>query len=212
MSIKTNKVVEQLSQFKIIPMVNITNINNIIPLANILINNNLPVIEITLRSEESVEAIRILHEKYPEMLIGAGTVLSFGQVKEAEIAGVNFIVSPGFNPKVIDFCQEEGLSIIPGVNNPMAIEAAFDKGLTAMKFFPAEASGGIDMIKSLLGPYSQLQLMPVGGINIDNINDYLAIPQVFACGCSWFVDEKLIENQDWDEIERLLQEILDKIN
>jgi 2-dehydro-3-deoxyphosphogluconate aldolase/(4S)-4-hydroxy-2-oxoglutarate aldolase len=140
------------------------------------------------------------------MLIGAGTVLNREQVIAAKEAGATFIVSPGFNPNTVKACQELNIPIIPGINNPSAIEAALEMGLTTLKFFPAEASGGTAMIKALLAPYTQVRLMPTGGISIHNIRDYLAIPRVIACGGSWMVDKKMIADKQWEEIGRLTRE------
>ncbi|MGL4914761.1 MAG: bifunctional 4-hydroxy-2-oxoglutarate aldolase/2-dehydro-3-deoxy-phosphogluconate aldolase, partial [Aeromonas allosaccharophila] len=134
---------------------------------------------------------------------GAGTVLNREQVIAAKEAGATFIVSPGFNPNTVKACQELDIPIIPGVNNPSTIEAALEMGLTTLKFFPAEASGGAAMIKALLAPYTQVKLMPTGGISTHNIGEYLAIPRVIACGGSWMVDKGLIEKKDWQEIGRL---------
>ena len=122
------------------------------------------------------------------------------------------MVSPGFNPNTVKACQETGIDIIPGVNNPSTVEAALEMGLTSLKFFPAEASGGISMVKSLVGPYGDIRLMPTGGITPLNIDNYLAVPQVLACGGTWMVDKKLVENGEWDEITRLTCEIFEQVN
>ncbi|MBY7767799.1 bifunctional 4-hydroxy-2-oxoglutarate aldolase/2-dehydro-3-deoxy-phosphogluconate aldolase [Vibrio fluvialis] len=197
---------QQIKALKIIPVIAIDNAEDIIPLGKVLVENGLPVAEITFRSDAAEEAIRLLRESQPEMLIGAGTVLNRAQVIAAKEAGATFIVSPGFNPNTVRACQELGIEIIPGVNNPSAVEAALEMGLTTMKFFPAEPSGGISMVKSLLAPYTDLQLMPTGGIKPSNVNDYLAIPRVIACGGTWMVDKSLIENGEWEELARLTRE------
>uniref|UniRef100_UPI0018C218DA bifunctional 4-hydroxy-2-oxoglutarate aldolase/2-dehydro-3-deoxy-phosphogluconate aldolase n=1 Tax=Vibrio anguillarum TaxID=55601 RepID=UPI0018C218DA len=121
-------------------------------------------------------------------------------------AGATFIVSPGFNPNTVKACQEIGIDIVPGINNPSTIEAALEMGLTTLKCFPAEASGGVNMVKALLAPYTNVRLMPTGGINPANIKDYLAVPRVLACGGSWMVDKKLIEAGQWDELAKLTRE------
>ncbi|EKO3394883.1 TPA: bifunctional 4-hydroxy-2-oxoglutarate aldolase/2-dehydro-3-deoxy-phosphogluconate aldolase [Vibrio fluvialis] len=197
---------QQIKALKIIPVIAIDNAEDIIPLGKVLVENGLPVAEITFRSDAAEEAIRLLRESQPEMLIGAGTVLNRAQVIAAKEAGATFIVSPGFNPNTVRACQELGIEIIPGVNNPSAVEAALEMGLTTMKFFPAEPSGGISMVKSLLAPYTDLELMPTGGIKPSNVNDYLAIPRVIACGGTWMVDKSLIENGEWEELARLTRE------
>ncbi|ENJ7184313.1 bifunctional 4-hydroxy-2-oxoglutarate aldolase/2-dehydro-3-deoxy-phosphogluconate aldolase [Vibrio fluvialis] len=197
---------QQIKALKIIPVIAIDNAEDIIPLGKVLVENGLPVAEITFRSDAAEEAIRLLRESQPEMLIGAGTVLNRAQVIAAKEAGATFIVSPGFNPNTVRACQQLGIEIIPGVNNPSAVEAALEMGLTTMKFFPAEPSGGISMVKSLLAPYTDLELMPTGGIKPSNVNDYLAIPRVIACGGTWMVDKSLIENGEWEELARLTRE------
>lgn len=197
---------QQIKALKIIPVIAIDNAEDIIPLGKVLVENGLPVAEITFRSDAAEEAIRLLRESQPEMLIGAGTVLNRAQVIAAKEAGATFIVSPGFNPNTVRACQELGIEIIPGVNNPSAVEAALEMGLTTMKFFPAEPSGGISMVKSLLTPYTDLELMPTGGIKPSNVNDYLAIPRVIACGGTWMVEKSLIENGEWEELARLTRE------
>ncbi|MFQ1741617.1 bifunctional 4-hydroxy-2-oxoglutarate aldolase/2-dehydro-3-deoxy-phosphogluconate aldolase [Aeromonas veronii] len=201
-----SSITEQLQALKVIPVIAIEQAEDIIPLGAALANNGLPVAEITFRSAAAVEAIRLLRKAYPEMLIGAGTVLNREQVSAAKEAGATFIVSPGFNPNTVKACQELDIPIIPGVNNPSTIEAALEMGLTTLKFFPAEASGGSAMIKALLAPYTQITLMPTGGISTHNINEYLAIPRVIACGGSWMVDKKLIAEKQWEEIGRLTRE------
>lgn len=146
------------------------------------------------------------------MLIGAGTVLNREQAVAAKEAGATFIVSPGLNPNTVKACQQIGIDIIPGVNNPSTIEAALELGLTTLKFFPAEASGGVNMVKSLLAPYADIQLMPTGGINSKNIRDYLSIPRVLACGGTWMVDKRLIEEKNWPELANLTREAVELVN
>ncbi|MDL5027764.1 bifunctional 4-hydroxy-2-oxoglutarate aldolase/2-dehydro-3-deoxy-phosphogluconate aldolase [Vibrio sp. TMPB1044] len=203
---------EQLKALKVIPVIAIDNAEDIIPLGKVLAENGLPAAEITFRSDAAVEAIRLLREAQPNMLIGAGTILNREQVLAAKEAGATFVVSPGFNPNTVKACQEIGIDIIPGVNNPSTVEAALEMGLTTLKFFPAEASGGISMVKSLVGPYGDIRLMPTGGITSSNIDNYLAVPQVLACGGTWMVDKKLVANGEWDEIARLTREIVEQVN
>ncbi|HHQ4775929.1 TPA: bifunctional 4-hydroxy-2-oxoglutarate aldolase/2-dehydro-3-deoxy-phosphogluconate aldolase [Aeromonas veronii] len=206
-----SSITEQLQALKVIPVIAIEQAEDIIPLGAALANNGLPVAEITFRSAAAVEAIRLLRQSQPEMLIGAGTVLNRDQVIAAKEAGATFIVSPGFNPNTVKACQELDIPIIPGVNNPSTIEAALEMGLTTLKFFPAEASGGSAMIKALLAPYTQITLMPTGGISTHNINEYLAIPRVIACGGTWMVDKKLIAEKQWEEIGRLTREAVAQV-
>lgn len=207
-----SSIKEQLKALKVIPVIAIDKAEDIIPLGKVLAENRLPAAEITFRSAAAAEAIRLLRETQPDMLIGAGTVLSREQAIAAKEAGATFIVSPGFNPNTVKACQEIGIDIVPGVNNPSTVEAALEMGLTTLKFFPAEASGGINMVKSLLAPYTDIELMPTGGINPANIKDYLAIPRVLACGGTWMVDKKLIEAGNWEELARLTREAVALVN
>ncbi|OOF61474.1 bifunctional 4-hydroxy-2-oxoglutarate aldolase/2-dehydro-3-deoxy-phosphogluconate aldolase [Rodentibacter sp. Ppn85] len=209
MAYTTEQIVEKLRQLKVVPVIAVDDAQDIIPLVKTLSENGLPVAEITFRSAAGEEAIRLTRQHFPDVLIAAGTVLTPAQVVAAKNAGADCIVTPGFNPNIVKLCQELGLPITPGVNNPMAIEAALELGVNAVKFFPAEASGGVKMIKALLGPYGQLQIMPTGGIGLHNIKDYLDIPNVVACGGSWFVEKQLIKSKNWDEIERLVKEVVD---
>lgn len=203
---------QQLQALKVIPVIAIDKAEDIIPLGKVLAENGLPAAEITFRSNAAVEAIRLLRETQPDMLIGAGTVLNREQAIAAKEAGATFIVSPGFNPNTVKACQEIGIDIVPGVNNPSTIEAALEMGITTLKFFPAEASGGVNMVKALLAPYSDVSLMPTGGVNQNNIKEYLAIPRVLACGGTWMVDKKLIEAGNWDELARLTHEAVALVN
>ncbi|AUV89282.1 bifunctional 4-hydroxy-2-oxoglutarate aldolase/2-dehydro-3-deoxy-phosphogluconate aldolase [Vibrio campbellii] len=207
-----SSIKEQLKALKVIPVIAIDKAEDIIPLGKVLAENGLPAAEITFRSAAAAEAIRLLRETQPDMLIGAGTVLNREQAIAAKEAGATFIVSPGFNPNTVKACQEIGIDIVPGVNNPSTVEAALEMGLTTLKFFPAEASGGINMVKSLLAPYTDIELMPTGGINPANIKDYLAIPRVLACGGTWMVDKKLIEAANWEELARLTREAVALVN
>ena len=207
-----SSIKEQLKALKVIPVIAIDKAEDNIPLGKVLAENGLPAAEITFRSAAAAEAIRLLRETQPDMLIGAGTVLNREQAIAAKEAGATFIVSPGFNPNTVKACQEIGIDIVPGVNNPSTVEAALEMGLTTLKFFPAEASGGINMVKSLLAPYTDIELMPTGGINPANIKDYLAIPRVLACGGTWMVDKKLIEAGNWEELARLTREAVALVN
>ncbi|AXY03568.1 keto-hydroxyglutarate-aldolase/keto-deoxy-phosphogluconate aldolase [Vibrio alfacsensis] len=204
-------IAEQLAEIKVIPVIAIDRAEDIIPLGKALAENGLPAAEITFRSDAAAEAIRLLREAQPDMLIGAGTVLNKEQAIAAKEAGATFVVSPGLNPNTVKACQEIGIEIVPGVNNPSAVEAALELGLTTVKFFPAEASGGINMLKSLLAPYTQIQVMPTGGINPNNVNDYLSLERVVACGGTWMVDKALINEGRWDEIARLTREAADLV-
>ncbi|SUT90458.1 KHG/KDPG aldolase [Actinobacillus lignieresii] len=206
MKYTTEQIIEKLRQLKVVPVIAVEQAEDILPLVKTLAENGLPVAEITFRSAAAEEAIRLVRQHYPDVLIAAGTVLTAEQVVKAKNAGADFVVTPGFNPTIVKLCQDLDFPITPGVNNPMSIEAALSLGIEAVKFFPAEASGGVKMIKALLGPYGNLQIMPTGGISPSNIKDYLAIPNIVACGGSWFVEKSLIQAKNWDEIGRLVRE------
>ncbi|MDG2915295.1 bifunctional 4-hydroxy-2-oxoglutarate aldolase/2-dehydro-3-deoxy-phosphogluconate aldolase [Bisgaard Taxon 10/6] len=205
------EIIEKLGQLKVVPVIAVDDSQDIIPLVQTLIDNGLPVAEITFRSAAGEEAIRLARQHFPDVLIAAGTVLTPAQVVAAKNAGADCIVTPGFNPNIVKLCRDLDVPIIPGVNNPTAIEAALELGITTVKFFPAEASGGVKMIKALLGPYGDLQIMPTGGISPANINTYLAVPNVVACGGSWFVDKGLIKAKNWAEIGRLVREAVELV-
>ena len=149
--------------------------------------------------------------EYPEMLVGAGTVLTTDQVDRAVEAGATFIVSPGLNPDTVKYCQEKGVPVIPGVITPSEIELALSLGLTFLKFFPAEAAGGLKMIKAVCAPYKMVSFMPTGGINIDNVNGYLSFDRIVACGGTWIVPKKALNEDNYDEITRLCKEAKEHI-
>ena len=196
----------RLQALKIVPVIALERSEDAVPLGRTLQKNGIPVAEITFRSAAAIDAIRRLRDALPDILIAAGTVLNAAQAKAAQQAGADFIVSPGFNPNTVKACQDMGIAITPGINNPMAIEAALELGIHTVKFFPAEASGGIPMLKALLAPYAMLQVMPTGGIGTHNIRDYLALKNVIACGGSWMVEKTLLDAQNWEEIARLARE------
>ncbi len=201
-----DKITEQLSLTRIIPVVVLHDTTEAKPLAQALCNGGLPCAEITFRTEVAADCIRIMSKEFPDMLIGAGTVLTPAHADLAMKAGAKFIVSPGFNPAVVKHCIKKKYPIFPGINNPSDIEAALTFGLTLLKFFPAEASGGLEMIKALSAPYPQVRFMPTGGINLSNLHTYLANDRVTACGGTWMVKEDLIKDGKFDEIQRLTEE------
>lgn len=201
-----NKVLEQLEQFGIVPVVVLDDVNDAEPLASALLKGGLPCAEITFRTDAAEESIKIISEKFPEMLIGAGTVLTIEQVERAVAAGAKFIVSPGINPKVVEYCVKKNIPIIPGTCNPSNVETALEYGLNVVKFFPAEASGGIKYIKAIAAPYCGVRFMPTGGINEDNIIDYLKYNRIIACGGSWMVKSDLIKSGDFERIERMTKD------
>jgi 2-dehydro-3-deoxyphosphogluconate aldolase/(4S)-4-hydroxy-2-oxoglutarate aldolase len=205
-------MINTLKQFKVIPVIQINKVEHAIPLAKVLVENGLPVAEVTFRTEAAADSIRAMRDAYPEMCIGAGTVLTPEQIDLAKEAGSEFIVAPGLNPNTVKRCQEIGMPIVPGVNNPSQVEQALELGLNFLKFFPAEASGGINMVKSLLAPYVDVSLMPTGGIGKHNVNGYLAVDRVVCCGGTWMVSPQMIENEQWDEIAVLVREAVELVS
>ena len=203
-----NKIHQQLSELRVVPVIKINHATNAVGLAKTLLANNLPLAEIIFRTSAAADSIRAMKQAFPAMSVGAGTILTIDQAKAAIEAGCDFIVTPALNPEIVDFCQKKGMTIIPGVNNPQMIDQALTLGLKVVKFFPAEASGGIDMIKSLAGVFP-IQFMPTGGIHSGNLTDYLAQPSVIACGGSWMVPSELIDYQNWDAIGLLIRKALE---
>ncbi|MEG3755976.1 bifunctional 4-hydroxy-2-oxoglutarate aldolase/2-dehydro-3-deoxy-phosphogluconate aldolase [Psychromonas arctica] len=196
---------EKLQSLKVIPVIAIKDANDAVPLGKVLVENGMPCAEITFRTPAAAQSIKNLREAFPEMLIGAGTVLNSETVDLAIDAGVDFIVSPGFNPTTVKYCQQRNMPIIPGVNNPSLVEQAMEMGLTTLKFFPAGPSGGVAMLKSLTAVYP-VSFMPTGGVSPANINDYLDINAVLACGGTWMVPADLIDNREWAKIGELVKE------
>ena len=199
-------IMKQFHDLGIIPVVKIDNAKDAVPLAKALCDGGLPVAEVTFRTDAAGEAIAAMCEAFPDMLVGAGTVLTTAQVDAAVKAGAKFIVSPGLNPDVVSYCKSIGVPIVPGVNNPSQIEQALALGLEVVKFFPAEASGGLAMIKAMSAPYGNLLFMPTGGINAANLNSYLSFGKVLACGGSWMVKSDMINAGDFAGITKLTQE------
>ncbi|EKO3397973.1 bifunctional 4-hydroxy-2-oxoglutarate aldolase/2-dehydro-3-deoxy-phosphogluconate aldolase [Vibrio fluvialis] len=197
---------EQLRDIKVVPVIAIKDANKAVKLAEVLIENGLPCAEVTFRTEQAALAMKNMREAFPDMLIGAGTVLTTAQVDQAIEAGVDFVVSPGFNPTTVKYCQQRGVTIVPGVNNPSLVEQAMEMGLDTLKFFPAEPSGGIAMLKALTAVYP-VSFMPTGGVSPSNVKNYLAIPAVLACGGTWMVPNDLIDNEKWDELAVLVKEV-----
>lgn len=205
------EMMKKLQQFKVIPVIQINRLEHAVPLAKVLVENGLPVAEVTFRTDVAAQAIKAMKEAYPELCVGAGTILTEQQVLLAKEVGSEFVVSPGLNPNTVRACQKIDMPIVPGVNNPSQVEQALELGLSFLKFFPAEASGGINMIKSLLAPYVDVSFMPTGGISKNNINDYLGLDRVVCCGGTWMVAPALIENEQWEEIARLVREAVNHV-
>ena len=198
-----NDMMKELYSIGLIPVIKIENPDDAVPLAKALIDGGLPAAEITFRTKCAAEAIKNITEAYPEMLVGAGTVLTTEQVDAAIAAGSKFLVSPGLNPKVTAYALSKGIPMLPGCSNPSDIEAALELGLSTVKFFPAEAAGGLKMLKAMAAPYGQLTFMPTGGISADNLLDYLKFNKIVACGGSFMVKDELVKEKRWDEITAL---------
>lgn len=201
-----HEVLKKIEAIGIVPVVKIDRAEDAVPLARALINGGLPCAEVTFRTDAAADAIAAMSKAFPEMLVGAGTVLTPEQADAAVAAGAKFIVSPGLNPTVVKHCVEKGYPITPGVATPGEVEMALSFGLEVVKFFPAEAAGGLAMIKAMSAPYGKLKFMPTGGISAKNLNEYLAFSKILACGGSWMVSADLINDGKFDEIERLTRE------
>ena len=201
-----NQILEQLGTYGIVPVVVLQDAAKAEPLAEALCKGGLACAEVTFRTDAAEESLRIMSEKFPEMLVGAGTVLTTEQADRAVKAGAKFIVSPGLNPEVVKWCQAHEVPVIPGIVTPTEMAQAIGLGLTMVKFFPAEAAGGLNMIKSMAAPYTNMKFMPTGGINAKNINSYLAFPKILACGGSWMVKGDLVAAGEFDKITELTKE------
>jgi 2-dehydro-3-deoxyphosphogluconate aldolase/(4S)-4-hydroxy-2-oxoglutarate aldolase len=201
-----NAVLEQFGKIGIIPVVVLDDAKDAEPLGKALMEGGLPCAEVTFRTAAAEESIRIMAEKFPDMLVGAGTVLTTDQVDRAVAAGAKFIVSPGINPKVVDYCVSKNIPITPGTCNPSNVETALEFGLDVVKFFPAEPAGGLKYIKAIAAPYVGMKFMPTGGINAENVKEYLKYDRILACGGSWMVKGDLIKAGDFDKIRELTAE------
>lgn len=206
-----NEVLEKIQMLGIVPVVVLNDAKDAEPLAKALCAGGLPCAEVTFRTDAAEESIRIMTSKFPEMLVGAGTVLTTEQVDRAVGAGAKFIVSPGLNPKIVKYCVDKNIPVTPGVTNPSDIEQAIELGLDVVKFFPAEAAGGLAMIKAMSAPYTKMKFMPTGGINASNLKSYLDFKKIIACGGSWMVKSDLVEAGKFDEIEALTREAMNSM-
>ena len=201
-----NEVLKQIEKIGIVPVVVLNDAKDAEPLGKALCEGGLPCAEVTFRTDAAEESIRIMAEKFPEMLVGAGTVLTIEQVDRAVNAGAKFIVSPGLNPKVVAYCVEKGIPVTPGTANPSNVEQAIELGLDVVKFFPAEQAGGLAYIKAIAAPYTGMKFMPTGGINANNVKEYLACDKILACGGSWMVKGDLVKAGEFDKITELVRE------
>ena len=205
MNATPSSILDQLAHHRLVPVIALEAATQADPLADALVRGGLPVAEITFRTAAAADSIRAMSAR-GDLLVGAGTVLTTAQVDEARQAGATFIVSPGFNPKVVQHCLKQALPIIPGISNPTDIEMALDHGIDVVKFFPAEAFGGLKTLKAISAPYGNVRFVPTGGISPANVVDYLAFPKVLACGGSWMVKPDLFLSGDFGPVEQAVRE------
>ena len=200
---KSEEVYLLLERYKVVPIIAIENADAALNLADALIEGGLPIAEITFRTDAAADVISKLCKEKPELMIGAGTILTLDNLKKAQDCGATFGVAPGFNPKIVEEALKMGFPFAPGVMTPSDVEAALEMGIKVQKFFPAEAAGGLKMLKGLIGPYAHtgVRFMPTGGINPGNLMNYLTIPQVLAVGGTWIATKEDISSGNWDEIK-----------
>jgi 2-dehydro-3-deoxyphosphogluconate aldolase/(4S)-4-hydroxy-2-oxoglutarate aldolase len=200
---REESVTAELERLRIVPVVVIHDPDRAVPLAKALMDGGLPCAEITFRTPGAPEALRRIAAELPNVFVGAGTVLSTRQVDVARDAGASFVVSPGFNPRVVDYCLELGMPVYPGVCTPTEIEAALEKGLRVLKFFPAEPMGGARFLSAIAAPFPGVRFIPTGGVGLEQLDGYLKMKQVVACGGSWIAPSVWIEGGD---VERIREE------
>lgn len=206
------KTIEALSSAKLVPVVKIESERDALSIAKAVLKGGISVMEVTFRTEAAEKAIKEIADSLPEMFVGAGTLLSKEQVRAAKNAGAKFFVSPGFNENTADFCKSENLPFMPGIVTPSELEKALYYGFDHLKFFPAEAAGGVKMIKAVSAPYHGVKFMPTGGINLENLLDYLALPSVFACGGSFMINQKEISSGNFESITEAVKKAVELIN
>ena len=197
---------ESIEKLGVVPVVVLNDANDAKPLAKALCEGGLPCAEVTFRTAAAKDSIKIMTDEYPDMIVGAGTVLTTEQVDETMEAGAKFIVSPGFDPEIVDYCLKKNIPVFPGCISPSEVAQAVKRGLKVVKFFPAEQAGGIAMIKAMAAPYQNLKFMPTGGINTGNLKDYLSCDKILCCGGSWMVKGDMIRNGEFDKIQVMVKE------
>lgn len=199
-------VSETIAKIGVVPVVVLNDAKDAAPLAKALVEGGLPCAEVTFRTDAAEESIRIMTTEYPEMFVGAGTVLTKEQVDRAVAAGAKFIVSPGFDPEIVDYCLEKDIPIFPGVVTPSELAQAVKRNLKVVKFFPAAQFGGLATIKALAAPYTSVKFMPTGGVSASNLKDFLSYDRIIACGGSWMVKGDLVKAGDFEKIKDLTAE------
>ena len=205
-----NAIQEAISKLGVVPVIKLSYPErDAAPLAKALSAGNLPVAEVTFRAAGAAKAIKIMKETCPEMIVGAGTIMTTSQIDEALEAGAQFIVTPGLDTELVEYCQKKGVTIFPGCTTPTDYHTAFKYGLEVLKFFPAEQSGGLAKIKAMSAPFPMFKVMPTGGISLKNLGEYISNKVICACGGSYMVTADLIENGKWDEITELCKKSLE---
>ena len=204
-------VAETIQKMGVVPVVVLNDAKDAAPLAKALVEGGLPCAEVTFRTDAAEESIRIMANEFPEMFVGAGTVLTIDQVDRAVAAGAKFIVSPGFDPEIVDYCLEKDIPVFPGCITPSEVAQAVKRGLKIVKFFPAEQFGGVATIKAMAAPYVGLKFMPTGGVNAKNLESYLSFDRIIACGGSWMVSGALVKEGKFDEIKALTKEAVELV-
>ncbi len=202
----SNEILHSFRKIGIIPVVVLNKTEDALPLGEALCEGGLPTAEITFRTDAAEDSIRRMVHTFPDMLIGAGTVLNTEQVDRAIDAGAKFIVSPGLNLTVVKYCKEKNITVIPGIQTPTEIEMALTENIDTVKFFPAEMSGGLNMMKALAGPYTNISFIPTGGINASNVREYLKWDRIVACGGSWMVNQKMLNTGNFEAIKSAARE------
>ncbi|MDR2505707.1 MAG: bifunctional 4-hydroxy-2-oxoglutarate aldolase/2-dehydro-3-deoxy-phosphogluconate aldolase [Oscillospiraceae bacterium] len=205
-------LLKTLGSIGLIPVIKLNDAADAVPLCRALADGGLPVAEITFRTAAAEESIKRVAAELPNVILGAGTVLNTEQVDKAVAAGAKYIVSPGLNPKIVKHCQAIGVPVLPGCSSPSDIEAALELGLKTVKFFPAESLGGLQYIKALAAPYTDVTFVPTGGISEKNLTDYMKFPKVLACGGSWMAKDDLIEKKDWGGITKIARQAVQLVH
>jgi len=202
-------MIPALEEKRIVPVVKLDRTEDAKPLAEALIRGGLPVAEVTFRTDAAEGSIRIMRREFPDMLVGAGTVINTEQAKRAVDAGAAFLVSPGTNEKVLQFAIDQDIPVFPGACTPSEIITALEYGLEVVKFFPAKQYGGLDTMKALAGPFPAIRFMPTGGIDLNNMKEFLAFKKIIAIGGSWMVKDTLINAGDFEGIAKLTKEAVE---
>ena len=202
---------DKIHEYGVVPVVVINDAKDAGMLADVLCEEGLPCAEVTFRTAAAKDAIRMMADEQPEMLVGAGTVLTVEQVEQAIEAGAKFIVSPGFDPEIVDYCISKNIAVFPGCVTPSEAAQAVKRGMKVVKFFPAQQFGGVSTVKALAAPYTTLKFMPTGGVNMENLESYLSCDKVIACGGSWMVKSELIESGQFEKIRQMTRQTVETV-